>query len=209
MKKLKVTTGILALAFVSLTVFSCKDNKKEATQDEMHSELTSENEHHHDDSEIKHDDLNTSQTLDGHQQSTATISAIIKNYMTLKDALVADDNAAAKKAGAMTMNALKSFDISGYNAEDQKELKDIIEDATEQAEHISESPIAHQREHFKQLSLDVTDMVAITGFESKMYQQYCPMYDRGTAWLSMSKDIKNPYYGSKMLTCGTIQKEIN
>ncbi|HAT65636.1 MAG TPA: hypothetical protein DCS66_13745, partial [Flavobacteriaceae bacterium] len=26
---------------------------------------------------------------------------------------------------------------------------------------------------------------------------------------SMSEDIKNPYYGSKMLSCGKVQKEIN
>ncbi len=33
MRKFKVTTGILAIAFIALTVMSCKDNKKEVSQD--------------------------------------------------------------------------------------------------------------------------------------------------------------------------------
>ena len=52
-------------------------------------------------------------------------------------------------------------------------------------------------------------MVGITGTETKLFQQFCPMYDKGSSWLSMSKDIKNPYYGSKMLACGRIEKEFN
>jgi hypothetical protein len=35
------------------------------------------------------------------------------------------------------------------------------------------------------------------------------MYDGGSAWLSMEEDIKNPYYGSQMLNCGKVQREIN
>jgi Cu(I)/Ag(I) efflux system membrane fusion protein len=33
---------------------------------------------------------------------------------------------------------------------------------------------------------------------------YCPMADK--PWLQKGTDIKNPYYGSQMLTCGTIKK---
>ena len=73
----------------------------------------------------------------------------------------------------------------------------------------SESDIKHQREHFKVLSKDVTDMVAITGTQVKLYEQFCPMYDGGTAWLSTKEEIRNPYYGSQMLKCGKVQREIN
>ncbi|HBR54828.1 MAG TPA: hypothetical protein DEA82_11870, partial [Flavobacteriaceae bacterium] len=95
-----------------------------------------------------------------------------------------------------------------YSDSEQQELKDIIEDATEHAEHISESDMAHQREHFKILSKDVTDMVAITGTEMKIYEQFCPMYDnnKGGAWLSMNEEIRNPYFGDKMLKCGKVQR---
>lgn len=33
---------------------------------------------------------------------------------------------------------------------------------------------------------------------------YCPMVEK--PWLQKNKEIKNPYYGSAMLTCGTIKK---
>ncbi len=129
--------------------------------------------------------------------------------MTLKEALVATDQDAAAMAGSNMVNSLKGFDVSGYTVEQQQELKDIITDATEHAEHVGKSEMDHQREHFKMLSKDMMDMVAITGTETTLYQQFCPMYDKGSAWLSMEKDIKNPYYGSKMMTCGKVEKEIN
>jgi hypothetical protein len=87
-------------------------------------------------------------------------------------------------------------------------LADIIDDATEHAQHIAKSPIAHQREHFKSLSKDIADMVTITGTKNTIYEQFCPMYDGGSAWLSINKEVSNPYYGSKMLKCGKVQREI-
>ena len=43
MKKVRVTTTILAMAFVSLTAMSCKDSKKEESAAEMSSEMEHEN----------------------------------------------------------------------------------------------------------------------------------------------------------------------
>jgi hypothetical protein len=135
--------------------------------------------------------------------------AILSDYFMLKDALVSDDSKMAAKAGSKLEASLKAFDKSSYTAEEQKELTDIIVDAKEHAEHIVKSPIAHQREHFKTLSKDITDLVAITGTKSTLYEQFCPMYDKGSAWLSTSNEVKNPYYGGKMLKCGKVRKTIN
>ncbi|OCB70930.1 DUF3347 domain-containing protein [Flavobacterium crassostreae] len=135
--------------------------------------------------------------------------AVLADYFILKDALVGDDSKKAAQSGSKLMASLKALDVTNYNKKQQKELVEIIEDATEHAEHISKSPIDHQREHFKTLSTDITDMVAITGTKNKLYQQFCPMYDKGSAWLSTSNEVKNPYYGSKMLKCGKVQKVIN
>jgi hypothetical protein len=54
-------------------------------------------------------------------------------------------------------------------------------------------------------------MVAITGTEMKIYEQFCPMYknNEGGVWLSMNEEIRNPYFGDKMLKCGKVQREIN
>lgn len=210
MNKLRSTLGVAAIAFITLTTMSCKENKNEHNNaDGHHSKMSSREDHskmNHNNSDGHHDGDNKEIALSGDGVS----QGVLKDYFNLKNALVADDNAKAKKLGATLVTTLRNFDVSSNFSETQKaELKDIIEDAVEHAEHISESGIDHQREHFKILSKDVTDMVVITGTENTLYQQFCPMYDNGSAWLSMSKDIKNPYYGSQMLNCGKVQKEIN
>jgi hypothetical protein len=163
----------------------------------------------HDSNTGHHDDMNSeSNSMEMNLQDSGA-QKIVTDYMALKDALVATNKDEAAKAGKQLEASLKSFDISGYTAEQQEELKDIIDDAKEHAEHISRSEMDHQREHFKTLSKDIIDLITITGTETTLYQQFCPMYDKGSAWLSKEKEIKNPYYGSKMLSCGKVQKEIN
>ena len=206
MKNLKVTTTIFAMAFVALTVMSCKDNKKETASDMHNMDMS-----HHDDANatMDYDQMASTDARPMNAQQASQTKQVLASYMAIKDALVNDDGNAAQKAGKQLETALSTFDVSSYTAEQQTELKDIIADARENAEHISESKIDHQREHFKILSEDMLDMVAITGAGGTIYQLYCPMYDKGSSWLSMSKDIKNPFYGSKMLTCGKVEKEIN
>lgn len=189
------------IVFISLTAVSCKDGKKDKVNEKTHSEMNHDNSDGHHDGEKKEMIVNSNQ--DGNAE------AVLRDYFNLKDALIGDDNAKGKELGVTLVKSLNNLDLSKYNETQKTELKDIVQDAAEQAEHISENNITHQREHFKTLSKDVTDMVAITGTVNTLYQQFCPMYDGGSAWLSMSKDIKNPYYGNKMLNCGKVQKEIN
>ncbi|WP_412176275.1 DUF3347 domain-containing protein [Formosa sp. PL04] len=203
MKHLRTITILLAVAFVGLTAMSCKDSKKEQSNvQDNHSEMN------HDDS-MDQDNMSASKdTVDSDAQNS-DVKQVVADYMALKDALVETNKDEAAQAGKKLESTLNSFNVSSYTSGQQEELNDIIADAKEHAEHIGKSEIDHQREHFKTLSKDIMDMVAITGTETTLYQQFCPMYDKGSAWLSMSKDIKNPYYGSKMLTCGKVQKEIN
>ena len=66
--------------------------------------------------------------------------------------------------------------------------------------------LAKQRKAFQELSLSINDLVAALGTTQKLYQDFCPMYEGGSIWLSETKDIKNPYYGAQMLTCGKIKE---
>jgi len=196
MKTVKRTMITMALAATMILTVSCKDGNKEEAAAPMSNEM-------HQESMDDKDDMAMSDNQD------AKAEAILNDYFNLKDALVNDNNGKAKELGNTLAKSLKAFDASNYSDNEQSELKDIIEDATEHAEHIGESDIKHQREHFKILSKDVTDMVAITGTDKKLYEQFCPMYDGGTAWLSTKEEVRNPYYGSQMLKCGKVQREIN
>ncbi|PVW13484.1 DUF3347 domain-containing protein [Marixanthomonas spongiae] len=199
MKNLKTTVSILVLSVTLLGFTSCKDKKTEEAAKPMSSEM------HHEDG---HSQTSSDKMM---SEASGNTASIIENYLKIKNALVASNEDEAATAGGMLESNFKEFDKSPYSSEEQKELTDIITDAIEHAEHISESPLEHQREHFDLLSKDLIDMIAITGTDKKLYQDYCPMYNnnKGAAWLSTTKEIKNPYFGSKMMNCGKIQKEIN
>lgn len=190
MTNLKITATVATAVLLSFTAFSCKENK--STKD-VAAESTS----------MKSGEMATN----GAQSSSA--KQVVADYMTIKEALVATNKEDAAKAGLAMGTALNSFDMSTYTEQQQKTLKDIIVDAKEHAEHISMSEIEHQREHFKALTKDVTDMIAITGADAKVYEMSCPMYDGGSNWLSSSKEVRNPYYGEKMIDCGKMEKELN
>ncbi|MEO9953719.1 DUF3347 domain-containing protein [Nonlabens sp.] len=140
--------------------------------------------------------------------SSITSEKVLKNYFNLKDALVKDDKDKATIHSEYLSNSLNDFSNSISIEDKQDELKEILNDAVKNTNLISEKDIKIQREYFKELSKDITDMIAITGTEQPLYEQHCPMYNGGSNWLSNSKEIRNPYYGSQMLKCGIVQREI-
>jgi hypothetical protein len=141
-----------------------------------------------------------------------TVTSILDNYLALKNALAEDNSKKAANSGKLLFDALGKFNLSSQPAAKQKELKDILDDAKENAEHISENgeKIDHQREHLEILGGDLKDLIVITGSDRTLYQLFCPMYNnnKGGKWLSTSDKIKNPFYGSKMLKCGRVLVEI-
>ena len=146
----------------------------------------------------------------GHSLST---TSIIDNYLALKNALAVDDAKKAAGSGKMLFDALGKFNVSTLPASKQKELKDILDDAKENAEHISVSgnKIDHQREHFEILGTDIKDLIIIVGADRTLYQIHCPMYNdnKGGKWLNETKEVKNPLLGSKMSKCGNVIQEIS
>ena len=210
MRKFKTAMGVVATAIIILTVTSCKDTKKSDEQMEM-----DQNEMNHDGDEAMEMDHNMQNeemmNMEGNQK-TSKPTAILDNYLELKNALVADDSEKAARIGKHLYKVLGEFGRSTVAESQKQEVDEIIEDAREHAEHIAgnSGKMEHQREHFEIISMDVKDLIAITGTDRKLYQTFCPMYNnnKGAIWLSETKEIKNPYFGSKMLTCGEVQEEI-
>jgi len=148
-------------------------------------------------------------------QATAhpfSIASIVKDYLALKNALVADNAASAAAAGKKLFATLQAVDMKSIPADKHKDYMDIAENAKENAEHIGANAgkIDHQREHLASLSKDISDLIALFGAPQKLYQDKCPMFNdgKGAIWISETKEIKNPYLGAKMLTCGSIKKEL-
>lgn len=142
--------------------------------------------------------------------STAT-SPIIDSYLAVKDALVSDNAPEAASKSQTLVSALKSFDISSTEAEDLEELERLQVEATAFAEKLGTEDIVAQRESFQALSVTLKDFLKIAGTDRTIYHQYCPMYKNNTGgmWLSANEDIKNPLFGSAMLTCGRVEETIS
>ncbi|MBC6491569.1 hypothetical protein BC349_10955 [Flavihumibacter stibioxidans] len=60
------------------------------------------------------------------------------------------------------------------------------------------------------LSNSFYELVKNFGGGRTLYHAHCPMANnnQGALWLSESMEIKNPYFGSEMLTCGSIEEQI-
>lgn len=145
--------------------------------------------------------------------SPVSIKDIISSYLQLKNAFTQDNTTDAATAGISLQSAFKNFDTTALTAGQKKVFDDVADDAKEHGEHIGKNGgnIAHQREHFEMLSKDMADLVKTFGNGGQiLYKDFCPMYNKGKGayWISETKEIKNPYLGKAMPTCGTMKEEI-
>jgi hypothetical protein len=144
--------------------------------------------------------------------SSFAIDGIVSNYLKLKNALIKDDSKAAVNASKLIVATLNEASTNTLDAKLKKKYNNIAADAKEHAELIGNNAgkIDQQRAHFAMLSKDINDLIKTFGTKQKLYQDYCPMYDEGKSgyWISETKEIRNPYYGSEMLSCGRIEKTI-
>ena len=142
----------------------------------------------------------------------ASINGVVSNYLKLKNALANDNSKEAASAATEVLNAMNTLGQASLTSEQKKVYDEVQEDAKEHADHIiyTAGKIDHQREHFETLSKDVYDLVKTFGAGQTLYQAFCPMYNnnKGATWISETKEIKNPYLGKKMPTCGEVKEVI-
>ena len=142
----------------------------------------------------------------------ASATEVVTNYLILKNALANDNAKEAATAGKAVKEALQKIDTSSLTADQKNVFYDVKDDMQEHAEHIGSNgdKIEHQREHFELLSNDLYDLIKVIRSDRTLFKDHCPMYNdgKGANWLSEVKEIKNPYLGKKMPTCGTVKEEI-
>lgn len=139
----------------------------------------------------------------------ASFKTVVDEYLKIKNGLAADDATATAASGEAMVAAMSKVDLSLMTPEQSALYKENEEDLREHAEHIGKNAgdIGHQREHFAEMSADVLALVKGFGGGQVLYHDHCPMYNdnKGASWLSEVKDVKNPYFGSKMLSCGSVE----
>lgn len=134
-------------------------------------------------------------------QGTDQLKPVFDNYFSLKDALVKTDSKMASAKSKDLLTAITVVKMETLKMDVHMTWMKVYKDLTVDAKNISETQdIKKQRELFKSLSKNTYELIKVSKFTEPVYYQYCPMQDAN--WLSKENTIKNPYYGSQMLSCG-------
>lgn len=129
----------------------------------------------------------------------AKLGMAYTQYVSLKDALVASNSKEASTGAAALQAALKGVKESTKAAEAAGKIA-------------AATDLDGQRQIFSTLSNEMATLVK--GGKLSMgavYLEFCPMANKNTGayWLSNEKEIRNPYFGSKMMKCGSVKETIN
>lgn len=133
-------------------------------------------------------------------------------YIKVKDAFVSSDPAKVKSEATMARQIIKAVDagmISGPALNDWTNYSSNMTMAL--VEIGSSDDIEVQRTAFSTLSDNLYKSIKAYGLgTATAYYDFCPMAfnDQGGYWLSDTKEIRNPYFGDKMLTCGRVTEEL-
>jgi hypothetical protein len=194
---------IIGIAIFAISASAC-NNGSSATAEKDNNK--------NDTSQVNSSTQETSSSTKSDTKDEGSMKEMVSQYLEMKNALANDNGKDAASAGKAFVESMGKMETSSLSAEKKKTWGDISDDAKEMAEHIGENAnkIEHQREHFDMLSKDMYDLVKTFGSGQTLYQDFCPMYNdkKGATWLSETKDIKNPYMGKKMPTCGSVKEEI-
>ncbi len=120
---------------------------------------------------------------------------IFHNYQQIRSALTNSDASEVVTAAENLVESLsegspemKSMTLAMANTDDIEKQRELFSQFTKKAEPLFKESIT----------------------EGAIYKQFCPMAfnNKGGYWLSDVSEIKNPYYGEKMLKCGKVTETI-
>lgn len=203
MKRIFRNAFMFSLFAGMLSFASCGDENKDKdvdkdvsmpVQNEMHTETTDMQEMGDMDHGAMDGEMAMAQDLEFKDQK---MSPVYGHYNHVRMALVNSDAAEAQNGGKMLVEALQNANGST--------------EAMEAAQKIAQSDNLNvQRTAFSNLSNAMEGMMRGALSSGEVYKQFCPMAfeGKGGYWLASSKEIKNPYYGDKMLNCGSVKDTI-
>ncbi len=138
-------------------------------------------------------------------QSQNELAPVFAKYFEVKDALVKTDGKSASAKAKELVAVIKKVEMGKLTSEQHEVWMKVQSALTEDAEQISDTGDAkRQRDYFVTLSSAIYKLQKVSKTAAPVYYQFCPMANggKGANWLSKEKPIKNPYYGSKMMSCG-------
>lgn len=207
---MKIKSLFIATLYSVVTVFTlsnCSPKKEEAAQEEAHDESMHASAENAPAQEASAPQFQVDATF---QQQ---LSRVFTTYVSLKDAFVASDAAQVKAAAAKTQESLSKVDmmlLTGVAHNDWMTYQGGLETALKEIQ--SSDNIEAQRTSFSKLSDNMYKSIKAYGLGgATAYYEFCPMAFNNTGgyWLSDVAEIRNPYFGDKMLKCGSVEEKLN
>ncbi|MCM4156630.1 DUF3347 domain-containing protein [Gramella sp. AN32] len=180
MKKIILNFGMAMLMIIALT--SCVDKAAEQSVEINTPE------------EVKNAEKKTADVADQDFIDGMT-GKIWHNYLEIKMALTNDD---VKEVKDISNSMADSF------SEERAAMKTIAEKMADTDD------LETQRKLFAEFTELAGPMFEEALSGGTIYKKFCPMAfnKKGAYWYADVSEIKNPYFGEKMLNCGSVKKTI-
>lgn len=139
------------------------------------------------------------------------IDVIAHFYTHIQTALASDDIAQVSIRAKQLLDHIHEYDTVKFTNNEQEVYDKYNGKIIKLSKSIqSTEDIEMQRKYFESMSEIMYQLVRIVGTTDPLYKSYCPMaFDgKGAMWLSETEDIANPYYGSSMYSCGSVEEVI-
>ena len=173
------------------------------------------------DEEASNPEPATPSPLDKSQNSdafNASFEKMLNDYYALKDGLVRSTNAIDSAVDPSAKALVASADSLKIN--ELKADSNLVSTAQLFAQSVSsetkallgEKQLEAKRKSFQMISDNLYNLIRTVKYDKGVsYYQYCPMAfnDQGAYWLSKSEEIRNPYFGNKMLNCGEVKETLD
>jgi len=201
----------LLLSALVISIWACNPkNKDEQIQNEAH--------------EQQHEMLSNEHDGKSHGEQMVALLKVDKKFheqlnglfevsIDLKDAFVESDVEKAKKAAGKVIDQLGKVDSKLLGPQAHEIWMENLMDIAHMLSKIKEgSSLEEQRKSFALYNKALYRSFKFLGHEGDpIYYLYCPMAfnNTGAYWLSNTEEIKNPYFGDKMLKCGSTKEVIN
>ncbi|MEX2594812.1 MAG: efflux RND transporter periplasmic adaptor subunit [Anditalea sp.] len=136
---------------------------------------------------------------------------VVDAFLELKNGLVDGDEEETARYGADLLAALEKLDgnsLSGNAKAFWDEKRSFLFEHTKLCKEADS--MEGKRENFTFLSQPLVKIVEAFGAEQTLYVDFCPMANdnKGAYWLSEVKEIRNPFMGEEMRTCGEVKDVI-
>lgn len=140
------------------------------------------------------------------------LSNVYQAYLEMTETFIDTNGKKTAKKAKIVKELIEDVDMNLLDGDPHLVWMEQLNTLNKSITNISKTKkIDSQREYFAIFNLTFYKTIKTFGLgTTTTYYQYCPMAngDKGAYWFSAAKEIRNPYFGDIMMTCGETRETI-